>query len=62
MAPAEVAAHFGRFYLVTSLAYDSFRAVGNALMVVLLGPPILAALARLRARFTYEVVAADAAG
>jgi energy-coupling factor transport system substrate-specific component len=56
MPPGEVAAHFGRFYLVTSLAYDAFRAVGNALMVVLLGPPILAALVRLRARMSYEVV------
>ena len=54
---AEVAAHFGRFYLLTSLAYDGFRAAGNALMVLLLGPPILAALARLRARFSFEVVA-----
>ena len=56
MRPAEVALHFGRFYLTTSLAYDLFRAVGNALMVLLLGPPILAALARLRARFGFEVV------
>ena len=57
MPAAEVAAHFGRFYLLTSLAYDGFRAAGNALMVLLLGPPILAALARLRARFSFEVVA-----
>ena len=56
MPPGEVAAHFGRFYLVTSLAYDSVRSLGNVLMVVLLGPPILAALVRLRGRFSYEVV------
>ena len=49
---------FGAFYLATSLAYDSFRAVGSALMVVALGRPVLAALNRLRARFTFEVVAA----
>ena len=62
MPPSEVALHFGRFYLLTSLAYDSFRAVGNALMVVLLGPPILAALARLRSRFQFEVVPLTDAG
>lgn len=49
--------HFGRFYLLTSLAYDTFRAVGNVLMVVALGAPVMAALARLRVRLTFEVVA-----
>ncbi len=48
--------HFGRFYLLTSLAYDTFRAVGNVLMVVALGAPVMAALARLRVRLTFEVV------
>jgi energy-coupling factor transport system substrate-specific component len=48
--------HFARFYLATSLAYDSFRAVGNLLMVLLLGPPVLAALSRLRSRLSFEVV------
>jgi energy-coupling factor transport system substrate-specific component len=52
----ETALRFGRFYLLTSLAYDSFRAVGNLLMVVLLGPPVLAALRRLRQRFALEIV------
>lgn len=47
---------FGHFYLVTSLAYDSFRAVGNALLVVVLGGPVLAALARLRVRLHFEIV------
>jgi len=48
--------HFGRFYLLTSLAYDTFRAVGNVLMVLALGAPVMAALARLRVRLTFEVV------
>lgn len=48
--------HFGRFYLLTSLAYDTFRAAGNVLMVVALGAPVMAALVRLRARLTFEVV------
>lgn len=48
--------HFGRFYLLTSLAYDTFRAAGNVLMVVALGAPVMAALTRLRVRLTFEVV------
>lgn len=56
MAPATSLVHFARFYVLTSLAYDTFRAVGNVLMVVALGIPVLAALARLRARLTFEVV------
>jgi hypothetical protein len=38
------------------LGYDTFRAVGNALMVALLGPPVLAALGRVRARLSFEVI------
>ncbi|HLH68005.1 MAG TPA: ECF transporter S component [Candidatus Dormibacteraeota bacterium] len=56
LSPAGALSHFARFYLVTSLVYDSFRAVGNLLMVLLLGPPVLAALSRLRSRLSFEVV------
>jgi hypothetical protein len=42
--------------LLTSLAYDTFRAVGNVVMVLALGAPVLAALARFKARLTFEVV------
>ncbi len=56
MDPATALAHFGRFYMLTSFAYDTFRAAGNVLMVLALGAPVLAALSRLRARMTFEVV------
>lgn len=56
MDAATALVHFGRFYLITSLAYDSFRAVGNVVMVVALGAPVLAALARFRARLGFVVV------
>ena len=59
MDSATALGHFGRFYLLTSLAYDTFRAVGNAAMVLLLGVPVLAALARVRARLSFEVVAPE---
>jgi energy-coupling factor transport system substrate-specific component len=58
MDPATSLVHFARFYVLTSLAYDTFRAAGNVLMVLALGTPVLAALARLRARLTFEVVTA----
>ena len=48
--------HFGNYYLTTSLAWDSFRAAGNALAVVLLGAPILLSLRRFDQRFTVEIV------
>ena len=49
------AARFGHFYLVTSLAYDSFRAAGNAVLVLLLGGPFVSALVRLRRRHTVVI-------
>jgi energy-coupling factor transport system substrate-specific component len=58
IAPATALVHFARFYMLTSFAYDSFRAAGNAVMVAVLGPPVLAALSRLRARLTFEIVPA----
>jgi energy-coupling factor transport system substrate-specific component len=55
MPVTEALDHFARFYVVTSLAYDTFRAVGNAVMVAVLGAPVLVALARLRARLQVSV-------
>lgn len=56
MSTGTAALHFAKFYLATSLAYDSFRAAGNAVLVLALGGPVLAALARFRTRFSLEVV------
>jgi energy-coupling factor transport system substrate-specific component len=61
MSPSEMLAQFGRFYVVTSLAWDAFRAAGDAVAVLAFGPPVLMALGRLRVRLGYEIVAADAA-
>lgn len=55
MAVGTALQHFARFYLVTSLVYDTFRAAGNAAMVAVLGMPVLVALARLRARLHADV-------
>jgi energy-coupling factor transport system substrate-specific component len=55
MAPLTALRNFTRFYIVTSAAWDSFRAVGNAVMVLALGAPVIAALRRYRARFTLVI-------
>jgi|SRR5579864_6109692 len=52
-------ARFGHFYAATSAVYDSFRAVGNVIVIAILGAPVLAAFARLRARFHVTWVSAD---
>jgi hypothetical protein len=46
---------FSRFYLATSAVWDTFRAVGDALAVIVLGAPVLAALARVRNRMSFTV-------
>jgi energy-coupling factor transport system substrate-specific component len=45
---------FGGFYLATSLVYDSFRATGNLLLILVLGPAVIRALERFRRRFLVE--------
>ncbi|MGH9065386.1 MAG: ECF transporter S component [Acidimicrobiales bacterium] len=61
MAPGVALTHFAHFYLATSVVYDTFRAVGNAVVVVALGLPVLVALARLRTRFAVEIVPVELA-
>jgi len=46
---------YGRFYAVTSLGWDAFRAVGNAALVLLLGRPLLGALDRAARRMNLRV-------
>jgi energy-coupling factor transport system substrate-specific component len=45
---------FGGFYLATSLAYDSFRAAGNLVLIAVLGPAVVRALDRFRRRFLLD--------
>ncbi len=56
LGPADAIANFTRFYLATSLAWDTFRAAGDALAVLAFGAPVLMALRRLNARIGFEVV------
>lgn len=51
---AETLAAYARFYVTTSLVYDSFRAIANVALVLALGRPVLRLLARYRARFIWQ--------
>jgi energy-coupling factor transport system substrate-specific component len=51
---SETIERYTRFYVTTSLAFDAFRAAGNALLVLALGGPLLAVLERFRSRFGWE--------
>lgn len=55
LGPWETLKRYGTFYLVTSLAWDLARAVGNVALLLLLGPATLRALSRFRQRFYFEV-------
>lgn len=54
LSMAETVARYARFYVVTSLPFDAFRAIGNIVLVLILGRPILRLLERYRARFSWE--------
>ena len=47
------------YYAVTSLGWDTFRAVGNAALVILLGRPLLGALDRAARRMNLVVRSVD---
>lgn len=51
---AETIYRYGRFYLVTSFPFDLFRAIGNVVLVLLLGAPILKLLDRYRMQFRWQ--------
>ena len=54
--------HYAAFYGTTSFAWDTFRAVGNATMVLVLGRPLLGALDRAARRMHLQVGPAQVAG
>jgi energy-coupling factor transport system substrate-specific component len=48
---------YAAFYAATSFAWDTFRAIGNAALVIVLGRPLLASLDRAARRMRLDVVA-----
>lgn len=47
---------YGAFYLATSLLYDSTRAAGNLILIVVAGAPVLRLLERFRFKSTWQPV------
>jgi energy-coupling factor transport system substrate-specific component len=47
--------HYATYYVATSFAWDTFRAIGDAVMVVVLGRPLLACLDRAAKRMRLDV-------
>ena len=47
--------NYATYYVATSLGWDSFRAVGNAVLVVALGRPLLGTLDRAAKRMRLVV-------
>jgi energy-coupling factor transport system substrate-specific component len=54
----EAARHYAAYYLATSLLWDSAAAIGNVVLVAVLGLPTIKALSRFRGRFQFQVVRA----
>jgi energy-coupling factor transport system substrate-specific component len=46
------------FYLTTSFVWDLARAIGNGVLLALLGQPIVRALTRFRRKFDFQVLGA----
>jgi energy-coupling factor transport system substrate-specific component len=55
LGTAENVHHYVKFYVATSLGWDIFGAVGNAVLVVFLGRPLLGALDRAARRMRLHV-------
>jgi len=49
----ESLARYGLFYVTTSLWWDAGRAMGNLILILALGRPIMAVLRRFQKRFRF---------
>lgn len=49
---AETIRHYRSFYMSTSLGWDAFRGIGNAVVIIAAGAPVLDLLRRFRRRFS----------
>ncbi len=54
LGATETIARYARFYAVTSLGFDLARAIGNVVLVLIFGGPILRLLERYRSRFIWQ--------
>jgi energy-coupling factor transport system substrate-specific component len=54
LSPAETLRRYWNYYLLTSFGWDLLRCICNAVVLAMLGGPLLRALARFRERFNFE--------
>ena len=55
VGPTETFRRYALFYLTTSLAWDVWRGIGNAVLILLFGAPLLRLLRRYEQRFRFVV-------
>lgn len=55
LGPGETLRRYWNYYLLTSFGWDLLRSVCNAVVLVLVGGPLLRALIRFRERFSFEI-------
>ena len=55
LGPAETLRRYWNYYLLTSFGWDLLRSVCNAVVLVIVGGPLLRALVRFRQRFSFEL-------
>lgn len=60
-SPGDLARRFATFYVTTSAVWDSFRAVGDLIAIVVLALPVMAAFGRMRDRLSFTRAEAPAA-
>jgi len=53
--PIETLRRYWNYYLLTSLGWDLLRSICNAVVLAILGGPLLRALLRFRERFSFEL-------
>ncbi len=54
MSLADTLTRYAAFYLATSLVWDTMRAVGNVVLILAFGMPVLRALRRFHQRFSFS--------
>ena len=55
LGPAETLRRYWNYYLLTSFGWDLLRSICNAVVLVIVGGPLLRALVRFRQRFSFEL-------
>ena len=55
LGPAETLRRYWNYYVLTSFGWDLLRSVCNAVVLALVGGPLLRALIRFRERFSFEL-------